>query len=63
MVIDSRRSDSQAYSFNGSGEKDDLKTSFNGKYGQVVHAPKAGGKKKLQLFAEENDSEDGQDSP
>ena len=47
MVIDSRRSDDEAYSFKGSGEKNEIKPAFNGKYGQVVHAPKAGGKKKL----------------
>ena len=61
MVIDSRRSDSQAYSFSGSAEKNDNQTGYNSKYGQVVHAPKAGGKKKLQLFADnESDDEEGE---
>ena len=60
MVIDSRRSDSQAYSFSGSAEKND-QTGYNSKYGQVVHAPKAGGKKKLQLFEDnESDEEEGE---
>ena len=63
IVIDSRRSDSQSYSFQGSEHKQDHSAAFNSKYGQVVHAPRAGGNKKLQLFAEGNDSEDEAESP